>query len=171
MLNLNINIESIELSNELLSSNDKVRISITTLPDNQKHAEIFDSKKLNFIRPSFKIEYKNTIKKLLIVFRKKNYFDGDPIIATAVIYTENLTNIFKEQKNFDTKKVILYESSKNQVRNVVGQIEVNFFITEDLKNSKMNKKNDKKKYRENMKNNSSTKKENEYFLLDNDYVN
>ena len=180
MLSLNIDVQCIELRSELISVNDKIRVSITTIPDNQKQAQIFEAKKLNFVRPSFKIRFNEATKKILIVIRKKNYFEGDPIIASTTIHTYNISNIFKERNSNDQKRVNLYESIKNtnnnpqfaqsnQTLDIIGHIDINFSVNEDksiFSNKKNNKEN--KKYNDLSKMNSF-KKENEYLLLDNNF--
>ena len=180
MLNLNINMQSIELLSGCVSPNDKLRVSITTLPEDQKQAEIIEAKKLNLFKPKFKVQFKETTKKILIVIRKKNYIEGDPIVASTSIRTEELTNIFKERNNQDQKTVNLYESNKNsnetqKTYKIVGKIDINFFISEEMKiqqtQEKKNHKNEKKKYNEFSKIKSTKKDANEYLLFNDNYTN
>ena len=177
MLNLNIRMQSIELESSLISSNDKIRVSLTALPENIKEAQIFEAKKINHVQPSFKIQFKDNTKEILIVFRKKNYLEGDPIIASTVIYTSNISNIFKERNNQDEKKVTLYQiNHANGTANVVGHMYINFTVNEEIMRSKKNNNNNKinkenKKYNEFSKINSAFKKENEYLLLDDNFLN
>lgn len=176
-MKMNINLTSIELMNTQLASNDKIRISITTLPKKQKQAQTIEAKKLNIFQPNFKIEFKETTKKIIIVIRKKNYIEGDPIIATTTIYTEDIKNIFKEKNNSDYKKVNLYESNKNQeekqIPQINGKAEISFTVNKEVINTKSKKNNNKEsnKYKEFNKMNSVFKHENEYLLLDNDFTN
>ena len=181
MLSLTINIQSIELLSQLVSSNDKIRISITTLPDEQKQAQVYDYQKLNTVRPTFKVEFKETTKKILIVFRKKSYLEADPIIASTTIYTDDLTNIFKEKNNFDFKKVNLFESNKhnkenyqqNETPKIIGNADICFGICEEkfIKSSKKNNIKETNKHREFSKMNSLFKKENECLLLNDNFMN
>lgn len=136
MLALNIQMQSIHLSNAIISENDKVRISITTLPDGQKQAQTMEVKEMSIKQPSFKIEMNEKTEKVIIVFRKVSFFE--PIIASTVIRSDQI-KVFKELCNNEHKKISIFEPIQNKNNNnkvnkenrkIVGSMEVDFTLYE-----------------------------------------
>lgn len=147
MLNLNMQIQSINLSKEIVNDNDSIRVSITTLPDGQKQAHTLEYKKINNIQPSFKIQMNNQTEKIVIVFRKQNIFSSDNIIASTVLHSKDM-HIFKEMINNEHKKVPIYEpiqgknnnkQMQNKSRRILGNMEIEFSLSEDFSKQYFNK--------------------------------
>ena len=60
----------------------QIRVSITTLPGEQKQAFSFEAKNMKTTRPFFSVKINDKTEKILIVMRKKSFSQKDPIIAT-----------------------------------------------------------------------------------------
>lgn len=135
MLKLNIKLSSIKLSSNIIDHGDTIRVSITTIPDEQKKAQIFDVADMDVAMPSFQIKMNDCIQKILIVFRKKSFFSDGPIIASTVIHRDDI-GIFDGSEDEDYKKINIYETNRNKTkqknRRVVGSMEVFFSLKEEL---------------------------------------
>ena len=112
IFSLTINVQSIELLSAFVSSNDKIRVSITTLPDEQKQAQVYEYKKLKTVQPTFKVEFKETTKKILIVLRKKSYLESDPIIHQQQ-FTQMILQIFSKKKIILILRELIYSNQLN----------------------------------------------------------
>lgn len=151
MLKLNIKLNSIRLSNEIVHPNDTIRVSITTIPDKQKDAKLFEVKNIDTATPTFRIKMKDSIQKILIVFRKKSFFFNDPIIASTIIH-RNEIGVFDDDVDCDYKKFDIYEPAGNnnnhsRNRRVVGSMEASFSLKEELQHVHVVvKKDDGKSY-------------------------
>lgn len=146
MLNLSIQLQSINLSKDIISDIDRIRVSITTLPDQQKQAQSMDVYEMNSIQPTFKIQVNDKTEKIVIVFRKKGIFGSDHIIASTVIKTQDI-HIFKELISSEHQKITIFEpiqnknnnkSIPNKNRRIVGTTEVEFTLTEEFRHQKCN---------------------------------
>lgn len=149
MLNLNIQLQSIKLSKDIVNENDTVRVSITTLPDGQKQAQTFEVKEMNASQPTFKIQMNDQTEKVIIVFRKKSFFGQAPIIASTTLKSKDI-HIFKELINNEHKKISIFEpiqnfnnknnnmkTNENKSRRIVGTMEVDFTLIEEFKRQEM----------------------------------
>lgn len=140
MLGLNIHILSFRLNKNLVQSNDKVRVSITTFPENLKEAIIIDANKLTGSHHFLAINITEKTEKLLFVFRKKSLLHSDPIIASTVIYANQLPTISSSSINTEVQDFQIYEPIKNHQndlnflhnRKVYGQMSVQFSISHPL---------------------------------------
>ena len=146
MLNLNIQMQKINLSKDIIGENDTIRISITTLPDEQKQAQTMNVNEMNSKQPTFKIQMNDKTERIIIVFRKKSLFGTDHIIASTVIKTKNI-HIFKELINNEHQKITIYEPIQNKNNNkineskdrrIVGTMEVEFTLQEEFKHQRCN---------------------------------
>ena len=153
MLNLNIQLQSIKLSKDIIGENDTVRVSITTVPDWQKQAQTFDVKEMNTAQPTFKIQMNDQTEKVIIVFRTKSFFGKDSIVASTTLKSKDI-HIFKELINKEHKKISIFEplqnfknnnnknnntkTNFNKNRRIVGTMEAEFTLLEEFKRQKMN---------------------------------
>ncbi|KAK8892555.1 hypothetical protein M9Y10_029788 [Tritrichomonas musculus] len=150
MLNLNIQLQSIYLSKEIVGEFDTIRVSITTVPDGQKQAQTFEVREMKKAQPTFKIQMNDQTEKVIIVFRKKNIFGTDHIIASTTLKSKDI-HIFKELVNNEHMKISIYEplqnnNSKNnnsktiakKNRRIVGTMEIDFSLHEEFHRQKMN---------------------------------
>lgn len=135
MLNLKIQMESINLSRDIVHENDTIRVSITTLPDGQKQAQTFEAKETKTSGPTFKIQMNDQTEKVVIVFRKKNILATDHIIASTTLNSKDI-RIFNEMMNNEHHKISIYEPLQN------------------YNNKNNNKSNSKNNNKGNSKNNS-----------------
>ena len=90
---LNIHLHSFQLGKDIIQPNDKVRVSITTIPEKNKQAFIIEAKKIDNVHHVFSVNITDQTKKVFFVFRKKSYFQGDPIIASVMIDFKDLPNL------------------------------------------------------------------------------
>ena len=67
--------QSINLSKDIISENDTIRMSITTLPDEQRQVQTINIRELKHKHPVFKIKMNDKIERFIVVFRRRrNYF-------------------------------------------------------------------------------------------------
>ena len=137
MLSLNIQLHSFEFAKAIVSPKDKVRVSITTLPDKQKKAFVFDVSKMSVAHPSFTIEFSEITEEILFVFRKCNTFSSNHIIASTVIKSNEFPELFSAKNNIGMKEMNIYEpiqqasGKKNpQNRKIVGKMLGQFYLDE-----------------------------------------
>lgn len=146
MLSINIQMHSFVFNKELVSPKDKVRVSITTLPEGQKQAQTIDIKKLDMMKPSFNIKFNENTDKIVVVFRRKSILACDPIIASTVMKTRDL-NIFDNKMN-EKKNVRIFEpiSQAKDKRKILGRMTIEFALEET--NANKNNKIIKEKIKE-----------------------
>ena len=130
MYGLNIDLQSFKLNPNLIKENNKVRVSITTFPEENKQAVIIDAKKMNYIHHFFKENITNETKKIMFVFRKKSFINNDPIIASSMIDSKNLP-LPCNKNNTEIKTIYLYEPLRNGNKNrrILGEMQVQFTLT------------------------------------------
>ena len=87
MYGLNIHLKSFKLNPKLASGNDKIRVSITTLPEKNKEAFVTEARQMNFVHHFFTINVTDQTQKIIFVFRKIEFFD-DPIIASTIVHVK-----------------------------------------------------------------------------------
>ena len=118
---MKLSILSFDLPINLVKESDDIRVSITTMPEQHKQAFIIPAKKMKnpYLNYKFNIklpsEYlpKDFIttgtEKILVIFRKKSYFNSDPIIAFASIPVKEFP---KDLSNpIQMKTINLYKNS------------------------------------------------------------
>ena len=153
---LSIQMSSIQLSQTIVSKHETVRVSITTLPERQKQAIHVKAKELRNFNHTFKVNITEETEKIIVVFRKKDFFGSENIIASTVIRSEefkgmvnqqmpmisgiNNINIYEpahqqnEKKQTRKNDEYLYEYIGNHVnqgtRKVLGQIRAQFILTQ-----------------------------------------
>lgn len=140
MLSLNIQFHSFELPKSIIDSGDKIRVSITTLPDRQKQAFTFEASRMNVAHPSFTINFSEITDEIVIVFRKINLFSDDRIFASTFIKSDDFPQLFKNINNIGMKVMNIYEpiqhnGNKNKApenRKVLGKMLAQFYLTENF---------------------------------------
>ena len=95
--------QSINLSKVIVSEFDTIRVSINIIPDEQKHAHTIDVCEMNSKQLTFKIQMNDITERVVVVYRKKNIFGSDNIIASTVIKTKDIS-ILKKFINNEHKK-------------------------------------------------------------------
>ena len=137
MLSLNIQMQSFELKEGVVQDNDTIRVSVTTLPGEQKQAYSFEAKKMQTTRPFFSVKINEKTEKILIVMRKKSFSQKDPIIASTVISNKQIPMKFNDIANTEMKTINLLEpvqhsGKKNTNRKVIGKFDIQFSLTQEL---------------------------------------
>lgn len=138
MKNLNIQMENFSFSEKIFQDKDTIRISITTLPENEKEAFQFDGKRLQDAHPFFTVKKTKNTRKIIIVFRKKSISEKDPIIASTTIKSELFPKSFSDANNSQQQIINIYEpiqkpnASQKSQRKIVGQMSVQFSLSQDV---------------------------------------
>lgn len=140
MYGLYIHVQSIHLNQDVIGSNDKIRVSITTVPEENKQAFVIEAKKMDNIHHFFTVNITDQTKKIIIVFRKKSFILNDPIIASTILHSDQFPNFQDKSKNTEIKLIDIYEPlqhshqeksiySNNQRRNL-GRMEIQLSLEE-----------------------------------------
>lgn len=85
-IGLNIHLLSFTLPKNLIKDREEVRVSITTMPEGKKQHFYLKGKKMNYSNHVFSINITNQTKNIIIVYRKKNFFTDNPIIASKTLH-------------------------------------------------------------------------------------
>ncbi|KAK8890990.1 hypothetical protein M9Y10_028192 [Tritrichomonas musculus] len=153
MMCLNLQMHSFEFFNGLVGSNDTIRVSITTLPDGQKKAMTFDTKKIYAVHPSFTVNFSEITEKIVIVFRRKSMLSNDHIIASTVINSDEFPQLFKDAESIEMRRINIYEpvqhmSKENKKvaknlydRKIVGKMEIQLSLCERFERQNNNLNN------------------------------
>lgn len=121
---LNLSILSFDLPVNLVKESDDIRVSITTLPEKNKQAFTVPARKMknpylnfsfNVMIPSENIpkDFISTgTEKVIIIFRKKSFFQSDPIIAYTSIFVNEFPKKISEP--IQMKTVAIYKSTQKE---------------------------------------------------------
>ncbi|KAK8865520.1 hypothetical protein M9Y10_011076 [Tritrichomonas musculus] len=139
MQGLNIHMKSFKLSTGIVNENDKVRVSITTFPEQFKEAFIIEAKQMNCAHHFFTVNITDKTQKIVFVFRKKEA-KQDPIVASTTI---NINQLPAKNKatNLEMKTIKIYEpvQNGNKNRKVYGEMQVQFSLTTAFSSIKANR--------------------------------
>lgn len=153
---LNLGVLSFDLAKKLIKDSDEVRVSITTLPEENKQAFTIPARKMKDSNLSFLVNVnipRSDIpddfvsagtETIIIVIRKKSFFYNDPIIASTFIpvkdFPKNLSqpaitktiNIYepklKTEKNKSNSK---YNNSMlNKDQQILGKMDIKMSLTD-----------------------------------------
>lgn len=72
MYGLNIHLESFYLNHNLIQQNDKIRVSITTIPEEHKESFIVDANKINEIHHFFTVNVSKYTKESFCFQKEKH---------------------------------------------------------------------------------------------------
>lgn len=155
MYGLNIHLQSFYIKRNLVQPNDKIRVSITTVPDERKEAFVIEANKSNNIHHFFTVNVSNQTQRIIFVFRKVTFFGSNHIIASTVIPMSDLPQSENDENNTEMKTLKIYEPYQHMNNNVYaiknrrvfGEMEIQFTPTEKfpLPSMKDNYNNYKKK--------------------------
>ncbi|KAK8852939.1 hypothetical protein M9Y10_017934 [Tritrichomonas musculus] len=125
MYGLNIHLKSFKLNPKIIGVNDKVRVSITTFPENNKEAFITEGKQMSFVHHFFTVNVTDQTDKIVIVFRRHGFFD-DPIVGSTTISCKDFAT--KDYENVEMKTMNIYEplQSQGKKRRAIGEMEIQF---------------------------------------------
>ncbi|KAK8871629.1 hypothetical protein M9Y10_007364 [Tritrichomonas musculus] len=156
MIGLNIHLIHVKLNDIDIHQNDKVRVSITTIPEEKKQSFIVDYKNLEDINHFFKVNITKITKKIIIVFRKKSNLKHDPIIASTIIHSDHFPKSKFDSINSELKRINIYEpicNDKNKGKNKENRKILGYMIIQStiedafLENEVSTKSNDVNKLR------------------------
>lgn len=126
MTGLNLQFHSFEFLQGVISPNDTVRISITTIPDEQKQATTFNVSKMHLTTPTFNLKSNDSIQKIIIVFRKKKLGLIDHIFASTIIKAEDFSKYYDSMKRISIYEPVQRKSQENEQdnneRKIVGSM-------------------------------------------------
>lgn len=152
---LNLRVLSFQLSRSLVKDSDEIRVSITTIPEENKQAFTIPARKMKDCHLTFgvnvNIPQENipddfvsaATEKIVVVFRKKSFFFNDPIIASTSIHFKDLPKNLSEPA--EIKSFNIYEpkchqnktnekhhqfSDNNKSRPTIGRMEVQMSLTD-----------------------------------------
>ena len=153
---LNLHILSFQLPSNLIKDNDDLKISITTIPEENKQVITTPVRKIKDSGITFGVNINIpkeiipndfiTLKteKIVVIFRRKSFFYNDPIIASSVIHFKDLPknrsiqeqnktiNIYDPISKMEVNSMnIMYQNanSKKQ-KNVIGKMEIQMTLTD-----------------------------------------
>lgn len=142
MHGLNIHLQSFHLNNDIIRPNDKICVSITTIPEDSKQAFVVEALKMDNVHHFFTINVNKYTEKIIFVFRKKSFIQNDPIIASTIIHSDNFPKSKDETNNTEIKSINIFEplskihDRKDQVKNanrkIVGQMEIQFSFEDEF---------------------------------------
>ena len=174
-IGLNIHLLSFLLPNKLIHESDSVRVSVTTIPEENKQHFKIKGKKICSSNHVFSLNITNKTDRIVIVFRKKTALKDDPIIASATIHLKDFADLPIEEitsgtTNTDVKILDIYYPLQKQIheeqkanerqnlpiqnntemkkqikRKVLGQMEVQLSFTTPYLKSEKEKTNNKEK--------------------------
>lgn len=154
---LNLSLLSFELPKNLVKDSDDIRVSITTLPDENKQAFTISARKIKDPHLTFGVNVtipqetipdgfvSDATEKIIIVFRKKSFFYNDPIIAASLIqakdFPKNLSvpatiktfDIYEPSRhNEKDKKNSIYDGNRSKKNNraIIGRMQVQMSLTD-----------------------------------------
>lgn len=134
MFGLNIHLQSFHLNNDIVNQNDKIRVSVTTIPEETKQAFVIEAKKMSNVHHFFTININKYTEKIIFVFRKKSFLQNDPIIASTIIHANEFPKSKEDSNSLAMRQINLYEplakihERKDQMkganRKILGQMEI-----------------------------------------------
>lgn len=152
-LQLNIYVLSFTLPEYVIKPNDDVRVSITTLPEQVKQNFTIPAREMLHPRHAFQAGITQNTQKIIFVFRKKSFLDGDPIIASTTLNAKDFPKIILRPNEIDecpVQTLNIYEPIHhgNDVipfglhiidhrthRNILGQIQFKALLFEQIANT------------------------------------
>lgn len=152
---MNIHLLSFKLPKDVVKDKEEIRVSITTIPEENKEHFSIEGKNMNKVNHVFSMNITNETKKVIMVFRKKTVFGEKPIIASTTIKLNEFENIPREEItngviNTDVKTIDIYyplqqqkkEEHKEKVeRKILGQMQVQLSFSSPYFNRKQDKIN------------------------------
>ena len=145
MKGLNIHLKSFKLNENLVNSNDQIRVSITTFPEENKEAFVINAKQMNSVNYDFKVNITDKTHDIYVVFRKIGV-PHLPIIASAIINSKSFPANNSSKVEAKTLKIYEPPQKVNKELRVFGemQIELSLKAAFPTLNSKENNQQIKK---------------------------
>lgn len=124
---LNLRVLSFNLPREIVKESDDIRVSITTIPEENKQAFVISARKMKDSNLTFGVNINipqeelpedfitTGTEKIIVVFRKKSFFNSDPIIASTTIESKEFPRNLSEAAQ--TKIIRIFEPATKNNRN------------------------------------------------------
>lgn len=106
---LNIYLQAFQLNQDLIHNSEKIRVSITTLPDEKKQHFVINPKKVGNANHNFNVNISNNTCKIIFVFRRKGLLTNDQIIASTCIKREDLPETPNDKSNNKMMIIKIFE--------------------------------------------------------------
>ncbi|KAK8889644.1 hypothetical protein M9Y10_034397 [Tritrichomonas musculus] len=151
---LNVHLLAFVLPKDLINDNDEVRVSVTTIPEENKQCFFLQGNKMNNSNHIFSLNITDQTKKIIMVFRKKNISSEYPIIASATIHLVDFENVPQKQMvsgiiTTQVKVLNLYyplqkqmienkEENKKFARKVLGKMRIQLSFAAPYSSVKIN---------------------------------
>ncbi|KAK8845870.1 hypothetical protein M9Y10_020796 [Tritrichomonas musculus] len=169
LIGLNIHLLTFRLPDKLIHDSESVRVSITTIPEENKQHFTIKGKKMNSSNHVFSLNITDKTDKIVMVFRKKTVLGDNPIIASTTLHLKKFVNLPLEKitsgsKMTDVKILDIYYPLQKQIheeqqvsfqskedikkqmkRKILGQMEVQLSFTTPYLNSDKEKSKKKEK--------------------------
>lgn len=183
-----IHLLAFALPKSIVKDNEKVRVSITSMPDGNKQHFTIEGKKMLNANHVFSLNVTKQTKRIVFVFRKKILFSDNPIIASATIHLKDFKNIPHQQIKGGIIKTeiktfnIFYplppqKDEVKKARRVIGQMRIQLSSSSSLedqslqKSSKVNNKKNEKIHKTKSNNKQKVKSNYEKLSEENDLCN
>ena len=137
-IGLKIHIFSLTLRKDLIKDTDEIRMSITSKPDKRKHYYYFSGKQFQSPDLICHLNITNMANEIIIVFRKKNFIEGHPIIGSAIIEScnlpkipQNINQLSIEKKSTDVKNIKIlnpYQLLNNKNKKEIGEMKIQISV-------------------------------------------
>lgn len=152
---LNIHLLAFNLKDNLIHNKEKIRVSITTLPEEKKQHFSINPKDIGHVHHYFTVNVTDKTQKIIFVFRRKNFIQADPIIASTVVKSDQYPKNKDDTSNTDVKTISIFEplskirkenkgkgfeKNINNNRKVVGQMSIQFEVTDPFPEAEFHNK-------------------------------
>lgn len=128
---LSIQLKSFTLPSSIVAPNDTIRISITTIPQQQKEAFCISASEMNCSNIYFNVNISKRTEKIIVVFRKKSFFFQDPIIASTVIHQKDLPHEIGANSQINIEFPIfepIQASNNKSHRKIIGHMQLSMSL-------------------------------------------
>lgn len=140
-IGLKIHIFSFSFIKNMIKEIDEIRMSITSKPDKRKKYFYFNGKQFLNNDLICSLNITNESNEIYIVFRKKNFIEGHPIIGSAIISSndlpkipQNINQLSIDKKETDIKTISILKSFEphnkdfNTKKNTIGEMKVQISV-------------------------------------------
>ena len=144
MYRLNLYLDSLNFTNHLVQDEDKIRINMITVPEDNKESFILKSNQMMNIDKSLTINITDKIREILFIFKKTNQLENDQIFASTIVHVTQLPQTFKDKKNNEFQIINIYEPVhyiQPENISIYGHMKIKFTVIK--KNEQIESKKDK----------------------------
>lgn len=137
---------SFRLNSQIIGPRDKIRVSITTLPEENKDWFVINASEIHKTEHFFGTNITDKTEKIVFVFRKKSLLQSDPIIASTIVYAKDFPKSKNDEQNTEVKRINIFEpiskipGNLNENRQIYGQMQIQMSLHDPFPDA-TNKKN------------------------------